>query len=211
MNAALGVYAVLVSDFGDTEGKLLGTSLCVTGAVVIALACEPAWERRLLGPVPAAAAALGAAGFTVLIVGIWTERGDETWGRLTASTLTIAVAGAIASLLALARLAPRHRWAFGVSLALLAIGAALLVGTLWMDDPPDWYLRAMGVTLIVLAAFAVTVPVLHWVDRPAVAAAAARAAGTVAFCPYCGSPLDGAQGEELSCARCGSAFSIQPG
>ena len=68
VNAALGIYAVLAPDFGETQGKILGTSLCVTGAVVLALACEPAWERRLLGPVPYAGAVLGAVGFTLAIV-----------------------------------------------------------------------------------------------------------------------------------------------
>src|SRR5512134_3141553 len=40
INAALGIYAVLTPDFGPTQGKILGTSLCVTGAVLLALACE---------------------------------------------------------------------------------------------------------------------------------------------------------------------------
>src|SRR6266508_1536424 len=47
VNAALGIYAVLAPDFGETQEKILGTSLCVTGAAVLALACEPTWERRL--------------------------------------------------------------------------------------------------------------------------------------------------------------------
>jgi peptidoglycan/LPS O-acetylase OafA/YrhL len=209
VNAALGVYAVLATDFGDAGGKALATSLCVTGAVVLALVCEPAWERRLLGPVPPAAAALGVVGFAVLVGGIWTERGSETWGRLTATTLTLAVAGAIASLLALARLARRHRWALAASLALVAVAATLVVGTLWLDDPPDGYVRALGAVLIVLAAFAVTVPVLHWVDRAELASTAARAAGAVAYCPYCGRPLRGADGAALACSRCGSSFSVQ--
>lgn len=51
VNAALGIYAVVAPEFGETQGRVLATSLCVTGAVLLALACEPAWERRLLGPV----------------------------------------------------------------------------------------------------------------------------------------------------------------
>lgn len=208
VNAALGIYAVLAPDFGRTEGKILGTSLCVTGAVILALACEPAWERRLLGPIPHAGAVLGAIGFTLAIVGIWTEPENEVWTKTMGSIFTLAVAGAAGSLLALARLAPSHRWIFSVTLALLGLGAAMVAVTWWLpDDPDEWYLRAMGVVLIALAAFTVIVPVLHWVDRAALAVAEA-ATGAVGFCPYCGKELAEAIGLALRCHRCGREFTI---
>ena len=210
VNAALGIYAVLAPDFGETQGKILGTSLCVTGAVVLALACEPAWERRLLGPVPYAGAVLGAVGFTLAIVSIWTEPENEAWGKTMGTIFTVAVACAVAGLLALARLAPRHRWIFTVTLALLGLGAAMVSLLLWLgDDPADEYLRALGVVMIVLAAFTVTVPVLHWVDRGALAAAAA-VTGAVRFCPYCGKELAAEIGVDLRCGRCGRGFTIAP-
>jgi DNA-directed RNA polymerase subunit RPC12/RpoP len=207
VNAALGIYAVLTPDFGETQGKILATSLCVTGAVLVALACEPAWERRLLGPVPLAGAILGAAGFALVIAGIWSEPESATLGRLTGSTLTLAVACAIASLLALARLAPRHEWVFTVTLGLLALGAGLLAVLPWLgDDPNEVYVRGMGVVLIALAAFAVTVPVLHWIDRGALAVAASPDA--VRFCPHCGKELTGELGVGVECPRCGRRFTV---
>jgi hypothetical protein len=210
VNAALGIYAVLAPDFGETQGKILGTSLCVTGAVVLALACEPAWERRLLGPIPHAGAVLGAIGFTFAIVGIWTEPESEVWAKAMGSIFTLAVAGVAGSLLALARLAPRHRWIFSVTLGLLGLGAAMVAVTFWLpDDPDEWYLRAMGVVLIALAAFTVIVPVLHWVDRAALAVAEA-ATGAVGFCPYCGKELANEIGLALRCHRCGREFTVTP-
>lgn len=210
VNAALGIYAVLAPDFGETQGKILGTSLCVTGAVILALACEPAWERRLLGPIPHAGAGLGAIGFTFAIVGIWTEPENEVWSKAMGSIFTLAVAGVAGSLLALARLAPRHRWIFTVTLALLGLGAGMVAVTFWLpDDPDEWYLRAMGVVLIALAAFTVIVPVLHWVDRAALAVAEA-ATGAVGFCPYCGKELGREIGAALRCHRCGREFTITP-
>lgn len=209
VNAALGIYAVLVPDFGETEGKVLATSLCVTGAVVVALACEPAWEHGLLGPVPVVTVVLGAAGFTLVLVGIWTEADTETWGRIVGTTFTLTAAGVVACLLALARLAPRHRRVLHAGLVLLAVAAGLVVGLVWTDDPGEWYIRVLGVALIALAAVVVTVPVLHWVDRGELAAAEAGAAGEVAFCPFCGRSLQGAVGGRLYCPRCGRAFSVR--
>jgi ribosomal protein S27AE len=210
VNAALGIYAVLSPDFGDTQGKILGTSLCATGAILIALACEPAWERGLLGPVPYAGALLGALGFGLAIGAIWAEPADDTYGKITGSTFTVAAACIVASLLALARLAPRHGWVFALTLALLAVGTTMLAVSFWLgDDPSEVYLRGMGVVLIALAAFVVSVPVLHWIDRGALAAAEATS-DAVRFCPHCGSRLAGESGVALTCGRCGRGFTITP-
>ena len=266
VNAALGIYAVLAPDFGETQGRILWTSLCVTGAALLALACEPAWERKLLGPVPYLGAALGALGFALVIVGIWAELDSDTYLRTVGSTFTLAGALAVASLLVLARLSPGHEWvlsvtlsvlvlvavvvavaiwlaedgpgkAFGsmltvvvacaaavllararlapthewvlaLTLAILAVGSAFVAIVPWLgDDPSEWYLRGMGVTLIALAAFVVTVPVLHWVDRGAFAVAEA-ATGEIRHCPYCGSALAGEADAALACRRCGREFRV---
>jgi len=208
VNAALGIYAVVAPDFGETQGKILGTSLCVTGAVILALACEPAWERRLVGPVPPVGAILGAVGFTLAVISIWTEPESELWGRTMVTIFTVAAACAVASLIALARLAPRHAWVFTATLALLGVGAAMMSLLPWLgDDPAVAYVRALGVVMIVLAAFTVTVPVLHWVDRAALVVAEAET-GAVRFCPYCGRELPGTPDTDLRCDRCGRGFTI---
>jgi hypothetical protein len=171
VNAAIGIYAVLAPGFGETQGKILGTSLCVTGAVLLTLACEPAWERALLGRLPLAAATLGVLGFTLAIAGIWAEPANELWAKIMMTIFTISVAGVIACLLALATLSPQHAWLAKATYALLAIGAAMYSLVPWLgDDPLGWFVRSLGVVLIAFAAFAVTVPVLDWIDRGTLAA-----------------------------------------
>jgi len=207
VNAALGIYAVLAPDFGETEGKILATSLFVTGAVLLALASEPAWERGLLGPVPYAGALLGALAFALAIVAVWAEPEAELYVRIMATIFTIAAGCALASLLALARLAPRHRWVSLVTFGLLSLAGAVVAVAWWWDDPHEAYVRGMGAVLIALAAFAVSLPVLHWVDRGALAAAE-PATDAVRFCPHCGARLAGTLGAALVCGRCGRAFGV---
>lgn len=206
-NAALGIYAVLGTDFGETQGKMLVTSLCVTGVALLALVCEPAWERLLLGPVPYMGAVLGALGFGLVIVGVWAEPETDVLGKTTGSIMVVAVALAAASLMSLARLAPRHQWVLALTLGLLALGAALVAVAPWLGgDPSEWYLRGMGAVLIALAAFVLSVPVVHWVDRSTLRVAAS--VSPVRYCPYCGTAIAGTARAVLSCRRCGRDFTV---
>lgn len=207
VNAALGVYAVLAPDFGETQSKILATSLFVTGAILVALACEPAWERRRYGPVPYLGAGLGAIGFALSILGMWAEIDQDVYGKTVATVFVASAALTAASLLALACLSTRHRWVMVTTLALLATGATLFGLLPWLgDDAPYTYVRILGVVLIALAALVVTVPVLHWVDRPA--GAATDSADAVSFCPYCGAHLAAATGGDISCSSCGRRFRV---
>lgn len=208
VNAVLGIVAVLTPDFGETQGKILATSLCVTGAVLVALACEPAWERGRLGVVPLAGALLGTIGFALAIGGIWAEPAGDTYGRVQGSVLAYAIACVLASLLVLAPVAPRRAWIPKVTYALLAVGATLFATLPWLgESPPGWFLRTFGVVMIVLAAFVVSIPVLHWVDRRELAALGSSAA-EVRYCPYCGAGMTAELDAETRCGRCGREFVV---
>jgi hypothetical protein len=269
VNAAIGIYALVTPHFGHTQQRVLLSSLCVTGAVLLALACEPAWERKLLGPVPAVGALLGTVVSALTIAAIWTEPSevgakivgtaavlaiacavaslvavareraretvrrvltfalallvalaggwviviwvglgtDDVAGKMQGTTFTVALGCTAATLLSLARLAPRHRWVLVASLGLLTLGVAMLTGLYWFGDAaPEAYARGMGVILVAFAAFAVTVPVLHWIDRGVVAAAVTTDA--IGHCPHCGAKLAGELGVETRCGRCGRGFTV---
>ena len=52
INAFLGIIALVVGDFGDTQGKVLFTSLSVCAASVLSLAMFPTRVRGHLGGIP---------------------------------------------------------------------------------------------------------------------------------------------------------------
>ena len=211
LNAALAIYALLAGDFGETEGKILFTSLSVTGAVILALACEAARERGRLGPLPRIGAAAGAGGFALLVAGIWTEPSGNWLGQLAGSLLTVAGAVALLSLLALATLAPRFRWTFTVTAALAALFGSLLVSGIWGEWESEWYWRWFGVVAVALAAFAIVVPALHRLSRRQLAAQPeAEGAARISFCPFCGRPVSAPSGIEATCESCGAAFTVTP-
>lgn len=211
LNAALAIYALLAGDFGETEGKILFSSLSVTGAVILALACEAARERGRLGPLPLVGTAAGAGGFALLVAGIWTEPGGDWLGQLVSSLLTVAVAVALLSLLTLATLAPRFRWTFTATAALATLLASLLVSATWGQWENAWLWRWIGVVAVALAAFMIVVPALHRLSRRELAAQPeAEGAARVSFCPFCGRPVSAPSGVEAICESCGAAFTVTP-
>ncbi len=207
VNAALGIYALLVPDFGDLQAKVLGTSGCVTGAGMLALACLPAWERQKLALVPLAGMAAAAAGSGLLVVGIWAEPGGEAFTKTALTLLWLAVALALSSLVSLARLAPRYRWAYPavVSLALLLV--ALGAAALWGEFSDKSFYRGLGVVAVLLAAVTLAVPILHRASRHELAPAE-PGARPVGFCPRCGRSLSAEADAETTCPGCGARFIV---
>lgn len=204
VNAALGIAALVVGEFSDTHARIFGTSLSVTGALLIALACLPAWERGLLGQVPLLGAALGAVAFALVIASLWSGGESEVLGKTMGSTMIAAVACTLACLLVLPRLAPRYRQAFPVALVLLTIAAAMLVVATWVEPESSWYPRTFGVVAVLLAATAVSIPVLARISRTEVETATVE---PVAFCPYCGAAVVAAP--TVDCGSCGRSFRVR--
>ncbi|MHC5012828.1 MAG: hypothetical protein ACYTG6_18100, partial [Planctomycetota bacterium] len=76
VSAALGVYALVGGSFGDTAGKVLGTSMLVTAAAVVALAAAIALESGRLGKLPYLGVAAAVGGFGMFVVGVWVDLAD---------------------------------------------------------------------------------------------------------------------------------------
>lgn len=208
VNAALGIYALVVPGFGDLQRRVLLTSVLVTAAGIVALACLPAWERRRLWPVPVVSVAASALGLVLAVVVVWSEPSEGSALIKTMGTfLVLGGAGVLSSLLGLARLARRFRWVLAVALGLIALLALFYVTAIWaeLDNPPTWLVRVYGVVAILVAAFVVAVPVLHRASarRPEALAA------PVSFCPGCGRPLSARLREEASCPACGARFRVE--
>jgi hypothetical protein len=209
VNAALGIYALLVPHFGALQGKVLGTSACVTGAGILAFACLPAWEQRRLGIVPPAAATSSALGFALVVTGIWTRTESAPFWKATGTALVVAGVAVLSSVLALARLVPRYRWVFPAAAALAGLLGAVIVGGLWGEPSSDWYPRLLGIVAVLLAAVTLALPILHRASRGELAIVVAAPTGGTHFCPSCGRPVPTARDAAASCEHCGARFEVR--
>jgi uncharacterized paraquat-inducible protein A len=208
VNAALGIYALVSGDLGELERDVLFTSLTISGAGVLALACLPAAERGTLGPVPYIGMAAAVATSAVLFAVIWVPDPPQTLERIAWTLGVVAVTIAYGCVIGLASLAPRFRWAPWAALGLALVLGALVAVAIWGTGDAEWYGRTVGVVAVLLAAFTLLVPVLHRASRAEVARLAAQRAAGVRFCPSCGASLEATPGEPATCPRCGTRFTV---
>ena len=219
INAILGIWALLVGDFGDTEGKVLATSFLVSAAMLSALVNAPALRRGVLGPVPIIGAATGAAGFALLIALLWADADGDTGFKLVGSLLVVAAAATLAANLALIALAPRFRMVQPVTQLLIAVLAATILVAIWGDGDGDILGRVIGIESVLVAAATLLIPALSRFAGPddgddGGTGAIGRPDGpppetAVRFCPSCGGPVDHrAPGETAACDRCGLRFDV---
>lgn len=208
VTAVLGLYAVLVPDFGELQAKILGTSAAISGTSVVLLALTPAWERRLLRPLPVAGALVAVTALVLGLIGLWSEIESDVYGKLEGTLIFLAAWALLTCLLVLATLPRRYRWVFlvavGLTLCLVAVGVA----SLWLEPDSTAVGRLAGALAVLSAAFVLTVPVLHRASRTELAAASIIA--EVAFCPRCGAPMgpSAAGGDPVVCHRCGARFRV---
>jgi hypothetical protein len=205
LTAALGLYAVIVPDFGDLQAKILGTSACVSGASIFVLACAPAWERRLYLPLPLVGASAAVVAFALIVIGLWLEPANDAYWKTMGTALFVAGWGALVCLLALAPLAPRFRWTFFAAAGLSLLLAMLGVAVMWSEPDSEAFGRVVGGVAVLTAAFVVTVPVLSRAGRSGVGTTTMP----VGFCPRCGSGLEAQGGEDHSCPECGARFQVR--
>lgn len=200
VNAVLGIVALVA---GETNERILGTSLAVTGALLLAVACLPAWERSRLGVLPPIGAVLSVVAFGLVIAGLWSGDESDTFGKVIGTAMAPAVGSAVACILAYPTLARRYRPVFVATLVLIPIAVAMIVFAIWAELESSWYPRAFGVVGVLLAATAVSIPVLARLSRTETDEAVAD---PIAFCPYCGAPVEAAA--TVSCAGCGRSFTV---
>lgn len=207
----MGMIALLGSDFGDTQEKLLFTSLATFGLSVIVLSCGLAWERSKLGPIPPFGIVCGLVGFGIIVYAIWgrPDFDNDDWGRAFATEILIAVAAAHLSLVAVTGATGRYRWTDIPAYVLSLLAAMLLLSAIWSDEVGDDFWRLFGVVMLLLLAFTIARPILNRLQPPQNDALSSGIEHRYAavFCPRCGTRLP-TPGQSL-CPACGASFRVE--
>jgi uncharacterized membrane protein len=176
--ALVGIVAISGVTQEWVERKVLLTTLIIAVASVCGLACGGCLTRghRIL---PSAGLALTSVAAAMLLAGIWMEFRSESYWKTTATASFFAVACAHLSMLFMANLAGRYRWAYFVAYPLiLGLATLMWVGFglgLFEKQGYENYWRLCGVVAILVAAITLIIPVFHRFSREEVAAKKASA------------------------------------
>lgn len=174
LSALMGIWAIVSGEFGELQGKILGTTMTVVGTSILGLACGAYFER--LGSRASLKLAVPVLGIVLSIVSagivLWLIWGGIEWEEgVVFKTLSVSLVFAFSlaqlSLLSLARLARRFHWAtvtvYVVVLALASIVSMLIITQAQSDD--GLVARLLGVLGVVDAALTVMIPIFHRLSR----------------------------------------------
>src|ERR1700740_1115877 len=94
VSAVIGIIAIVVGNFGQTQARILLTTLVISAASICALACGALWDSGRLRLLPMIGIALAIFDAILLIAGIWWEPASDGYWKFTASAGLIAAATA---------------------------------------------------------------------------------------------------------------------
>lgn len=171
LSALMGIWAILS---GDVEYRVLGTTLTVVGTSILGLACgaflETPRSRKIpLIVVPVLGIILSVLSALITIWMIWTEtswRSEVVWKTLLISSI-FAFSLAHLSLLSIAQLSRRFRWAI-VTAYVVILALASIISYILIFEPPSQdtiVLRLIGVLAVIDAAITVMIPIFHRLSR----------------------------------------------
>jgi hypothetical protein len=168
VSALLGIGVILFGNFGDTEAKILLTTLTVTITSILGLACGAFYETGRGRGLPVAGILLAVAAAVLWIIFTWGHFESERFFIKVAFTATLLAAGCShISLLSIARLEQRFRWSLYAAHFAVWTLTAILLYIIWMEpsSDSDFVTRLIGVLSIVIAAMTIITPVFHWLSQ----------------------------------------------
>jgi hypothetical protein len=204
--ALIAIIALLGGGFGDTQWKILASSMLVTAAAAVAMAAAVPLHAGRLGPVPWVGIGASAVGFGMIILGLWSEVAWDGAVKTAGSLVIAAVAIAAIGLIDGARVRSGHRWVVVASQGLVALAAAMVIAAIWGEFDNSVFWRVAGVVLVLTAAAVISVPILH--RMAGIPAGQREDARRVSACPFCAAPVAGPLASQITCPACDNRFRV---
>jgi hypothetical protein len=168
--ATLAIGILLFGEFGETEGRILGSTALVALYGLLALPAAILLDQARLARLATAVLALSGVGLSLALAAVWSGDPPEELGKSVAAVTAFAAALAQTSALA-ARRRERDpaavRRLFAVSVALAVVLAALVTVAAWAEiEDNDGYFRILAAVAVLDALVVALQPILAFA-RPA--------------------------------------------
>jgi hypothetical protein len=169
LTALLAMAILLFGRFGETEGRILGTTLFLAGFGLLSLPAAILLDQERLPGLAGLEFALSTAGFALATAGIWIGEPPEALGKLTATVIAFGVVAAQTGALAARRREDDTRLLrllFAGSTALALMLAAVGSAAIWSELDSQLFLRTFGAAVVLDALLVALQPVLALLQRP---------------------------------------------
>ena len=202
----IGIVGIFMRDFSRVGINAMFTSIVLAAACLLAVGCLVAWDQpgaRLPSRIGLVSSIAAAA---LVIAGMWIEpRSDRFW-QFTGTASLLAIAGAHASVMWLARLGPRAHWLRTSVLVCNVLLVTMICAALWgAFDHGEEGFQLIAILSIADAGFTIAIAAISTVNRTA---RPGDGVAEVCFCPRCGKPLWMPAGE-VRCRHCDEVFFIE--
>jgi len=166
ISALIGIVIFLLGDFGETEGRLLMTTLTVGGYSLIGLCCSVLYERKTHNWLAVSGMVLSVLGFLFSVLAIWEalDMESETTWKGVFMLLILAFTAAHISLLLLIRSdSGLVKGALAATVTCISIVAGMLLWFTWtgFDIEEEFFYRLLGVFSILDVLGTIVTPILH--------------------------------------------------
>jgi hypothetical protein len=145
--ALLAIGILLFGSFGETEGRILGSTMILAGYALLALPAGFLFDRSRHLPLAASVVVLSAAGLVLSLVNVWSGGASSEIGKAVLTATVFAGAAAQTAALAARRVDSDPvlvRALFTVSCALAVVLATMVSVAAWAQLEDPVYFRILG-------------------------------------------------------------------
>ena len=160
LTAVIAASTVMLGDFGPLHIKVILTTLILTVACLLGMACAAYLEIRGKGAVGWSGVGMAVISSVLLITGVWIEENDQGYWQVALSAACFAGAIAHGCLISLPSPGKGRLWIQRLGVVSLATLALLIELFLWEAADSEGFFRLLAVNAIVVALVSMVIPIL---------------------------------------------------
>lgn len=162
VSALIGIYIFLAGDFGETEVRLLFTTLAIGGYSLAGLCCSVIYKREKLKPFSVIGMLTAVTGFVITTGAIWEVIDiEDIWKTMVIFIILSAAISHVSLLLQIRTSDHTSRSILIATIASVTITALMLIkSTLTNFDESEFYFRMLGVFAILDVLGTIAAPVM---------------------------------------------------
>jgi peptidoglycan/LPS O-acetylase OafA/YrhL len=160
LTAVTAAMSVMLGDFGPLHIKVILTTLILTVACLLGMACAAYLEIRGKGVVGWSGVGMAVIAAVLLITGVWIEENDHGYWQVALTAACFVGAISHGCLISLPSLGKGRLWVQRIGVLSLATLALLIELFLWEVADSEGFFRLLAVNAIVVALVSTVVPIL---------------------------------------------------